>query len=115
MKYNQQEFWCVDGNNYFGRIQYRKVLNANLEKYGGNIGYEVVPSARRRGVALFMLQEVIKKAKADGLLQVLVTCDSNNFASIGVVEKSNGVYIDSVDDTSSASGVTNRYLIDLID
>lgn len=47
--------WWVDGEDYLGRIAIRHRLNDFLLEVGGHIGYDVRPSARRRGHATAML------------------------------------------------------------
>jgi predicted acetyltransferase len=85
------QYWLVNGNKFIGRIKYRPILNEALKSHGGNIGYKVRPSERGKGYASQMLNEVIKKAKSDGLNEVFMTCDSDNIASIKIIEKSGGV------------------------
>ena len=63
-----------------------------LEKWGGQIGYCVRPSERRKGYASYMLKLVLEKAKAYGLEKVLITCNSDNIASEKVIMKNHGVF-----------------------
>ncbi len=105
------DYWLVDGNKFIGRINYRPILNETLKSHGGNIGYKVRPSERGKGYAPQMMQEIIKKAKSDGLNQVLMTCDSDNIASIKVIEKFDGVLQSTDIDEKGIS--FNRYIIQL--
>ena len=41
--------WYVDGTEYLGRLAVRHELTPSLLEFGGHIGYDVRPSARRRG------------------------------------------------------------------
>lgn len=68
-----------------------------LRDSGGHIGYDVRPTARRRGYASAMLGEALPVARALGLDQVLVTCDSDNVASRKVIEANGGRYEDTRD------------------
>lgn len=43
--------WWVDGSEYVGRLAIRHRLTPALRQIGGHIGYDVRPSARRRGGA----------------------------------------------------------------
>jgi predicted acetyltransferase len=45
------ELWWVDGDEFLGRIGIRHRLTPFLLEAGGHIGYDVRPSARRRGHA----------------------------------------------------------------
>src|SRR5262249_46886874 len=45
------ELWWVDGDEFLGRIAVRHRLTPALMERGGHIGYDVRPTARRRGHA----------------------------------------------------------------
>jgi predicted acetyltransferase len=47
--------WWAEGNETLGRLAIRHRLTPLLEQSGGHIGYDVRPSARRRGHATAML------------------------------------------------------------
>ena len=83
-------FWWVDGSSYLGRIAVRHELNDHLREVGGHIGYDVRPSARRRGHATAMLRGVIPHARTLGVEPALVTCDDDNLGSIRVIETCGG-------------------------
>lgn len=86
--------WWVDGTEYLGRIAIRHRLNAFLRDYGGHIGYDVRPSARRRGHATAMLRAALPVAHRLGVDPALVTCDEDNVASRKVIEANGGVFED---------------------
>lgn len=86
--------WYVSGDRYLGRIAIRHRLNAMLLDYGGHIGYDVRPSARRRGHATAMLRAVLPVAHRLGIDPVLVTCDDTNTASRKVIEAAGGRFED---------------------
>lgn len=83
-------FWYVDGTTYLGRIAVRHRLDDFLFERGGHIGYDVRPTARRRGHATAMLRAVLPRARALGLESVLVTCDEDNTASRRVITSCGG-------------------------
>ena len=87
-------WWWVDGDEYLGRIALRHRLNERLLELGGHIGYDVRPSARRRGHATAMLATVLPYAAARGIDPALLTCDVDNDASRRVIEKAGGVLED---------------------
>ncbi|HEY4024248.1 MAG TPA: GNAT family N-acetyltransferase [Pseudonocardiaceae bacterium] len=91
-------WWWVDGDEYLGRIALRHTLTDRLRAHGGHIGYDVRPTARRRGYATAMLREVLPLALAFGITPAaLLTCDSINVASRKVIETIGGVLADDVD------------------
>jgi len=89
------ELWWVDGDEFLGRIGIRHRLTpALLEMGGGHIGYDVRPSARRRGHATAMLREGLTAARGLGIKRALVTCDIGNVGSRAVIERNSGVLED---------------------
>jgi GNAT superfamily N-acetyltransferase len=83
--------WWVDASGYLGRIALRHRLTAALLVKGGNIGYEVRPSARRRGHASAMLAAALPVAAALGIEWARIDCDVANVASRRVIEKNGGL------------------------
>jgi predicted acetyltransferase len=86
--------WWTDGAEYLGRLGIRHRLTPHLEEYGGHIGYDVRPSARRRGHATAMLGAALPWAHKLGIDPVLVTCDTDNVGSRKVIEGNGGVLED---------------------
>jgi predicted acetyltransferase len=82
--------WAVIGEQFVGRISVLHELDDALRVEGGNIGYDTVPSFRGRGIATEMLRQALPVARALGLMEVLLTCDDTNAASIRVIEKNGG-------------------------
>ncbi len=79
-------------NRIVGMIQIRRRFNEVLEKYGGNIGYSVRPSERRKGYAKQMLAACLPLCKAIGLDRVLVTCIEGNEGSRRTILANGGEY-----------------------
>ena len=75
-----------------GGFNLRYELKGNLINHGGNIGYLVRPSERRKGYGTIILNCALKEAKEIGLGKVLVTCRKENIASSKVIEKNGGIY-----------------------
>ena len=90
----QSTWWLVEGDEYLGRISCRHRLTEWLLEYGGHIGYEVRPSARRRGHATRMLRDVRPHVAALGIDPALLTCDHDNVGSRTVIESAGGVFED---------------------
>jgi predicted acetyltransferase len=61
--------WWIDGDQYIARIAIRHQLNEFLLNVGGHIGYDVRPSARRRGHATAMLRAALPVAHQLGIEQ----------------------------------------------
>ncbi|MEV0257240.1 GNAT family N-acetyltransferase [Streptomyces sp. NPDC050732] len=87
--------WYVDGADYLGRVAIRHTIATRfLREYGGHIGYDVRPTARRRGHATQMLLGCLPYAARLGLESVLVTCDTDNTGSRKVIEAAGGTFED---------------------
>ena len=84
----------MDGYEYLGRIAIRHRLTPNLLEVGGHIGYDVRPSARRRGHATEMLRQALLIAGRMGIGRALITCDVGNIGSRTVIERNGGVLED---------------------
>jgi predicted acetyltransferase len=69
-------------------------LTPALLEGGGHIGYDVRPSARRRGHATAMLCAALPLARGLGIESALVTCDVTNVASRKVIEAAGGILED---------------------
>lgn len=82
--------WYVDGQTYVGRLAIRHRLTPRLLEAGGHIGFDVRPSARRRGHATAMLRSALPVALELGIDSALLTCDIDNVASRRVIEANGG-------------------------
>jgi predicted acetyltransferase len=106
------EFWIIDDDEeYCGRISLRHRLNDFLNRYAGNIGYDIRPSKRGKSYASVALGLCLKEAKKIGLEKVLLTCDDDNIASIKIIEKNGGVLQDKIHQDNGE--LTRRYWITL--
>jgi predicted acetyltransferase len=105
-------FWLLRGDRIVASSRLRHELIPVLLLDGGNIGYEVRPSERRRGVGRELLRLTLDEARRIGLQRVLLTTDTTNRGSIGVILANGGVF----DDTSvspNTGRTLNRYWITL--
>ncbi len=90
-KVPETHYWAVMDNEVVGRISFRHKLNENLKDFGGHIGYEVRPSARKKGVATAMLKVVLETPRAKQIGKLLLTCSPDNIASIKTIIANGGV------------------------
>ena len=88
----QYIFVREEDNKIVGMLQIRHFLNGYLEKYGGHIGYSVIPSERRKGYASLMLKTALPKCKELGIEKVLITCIDNNTGSRKTILANGGEY-----------------------
>ena len=86
----QTTLWWVDGAEYLGRVGIRTRLTPALRERGGNIGYDIRPTARRRGHATAMLRAALPVARRLRLSEVLLTTDPDNLASQKVIRANGG-------------------------
>ena len=71
----------IEDDKVVGIIDYRHPLTPFLLKYGGNIGYSILPSERQKGYASEMLKLLLAICREFGEKKVLLTCDKTNEAS----------------------------------
>ena len=104
-----------EDNKVVGIIDFRHRLTPFLLRFGGNIGYSVLPGERGKGYAKEMLRQMLKECRTQGLEKVLVTCDKGNIPSARTILANGGVLENEVEDQAglSRSGVIQRYWISL--
>ena len=98
-----------------GMIDFRHPLSDFLKNFGGNIGYSVRPSERRKGYASEMLGLVLPFCREFGESKVLLTCDKGKVASQRTIIKNGGVIENEIVDTVglSKSGIIQRFWISI--
>jgi predicted acetyltransferase len=83
--------WLLDGTGRIvGVSRLRPILTDELLNEGGNIGYDVPPSCRRKGFGTELLRQTLAKARLHGLGRVLVTCNEDNEGSRRIIERCGG-------------------------
>jgi predicted acetyltransferase len=81
------ELWWVEGADYLGRVSIRTPLTDALREKGGNLGYDVRPSARGRGHGTAMVAAALPHAHALGVDPALLTIEPGNAASLAVARR----------------------------
>lgn len=93
-----------------GMIDIRHKLNEYLLNFGGNIGYSIRKTERRKGFATEMLKLALEKCKDMRMDKVLITCDKDNIASAKTILINGGILENEVPEDNS---ITQRYWITL--
>jgi len=86
--------FLVNRGRILGNYNLRHVLSDVLLLNGGNCGYSVRPSERRRGHATFMLSHAKGLARDIGIQRILLTCHPEYLGSSKVIENNGGILQD---------------------
>ena len=103
-------FYMAEGGAMLGAINIRHELSDYLSRFGGNIGYGVRPSARKKGYATDMLGQGLAFARQLGMDKALITCDKANLASARTIQAHGGVLESEVENEEEGE-ITQRYWI----
>lgn len=90
---DQTTYILVDEKGHiYGGTNIRHRLNEKLLIHGGNIGYLIRPSERKKHFGSLMLKLALEKCKLLGLNRALITCRVDNIGFMKVIENNGGVY-----------------------
>jgi predicted acetyltransferase len=103
-------YWALVDDDIIGVIALRHRLTEKLARFGGHVGYEVKPSARRRGYATTMLHLLLETDRARSIGKILITCAPTNTGSRRAIE-ANGAVLESIIYVDEIKRDTCRYWI----
>ena len=105
-------FWLVENSEFIGYGNVRHYLTPPLERFGGHIGYVIRPSRQGMGYGAKQLALLLNEAAWLNIDDALITCNDNNIASIRIIEKNNGRYLDTIKNIiGGKERVTRRYWV----
>lgn len=78
---------AVDGDTIVGMVTFTRATNVRQAHKGVLGAMYVAPSARGSGAADALISAVLDHARAEGVEQVLLTCNANNARAIRVYER----------------------------
>lgn len=79
-----------DDDRIVGAVNVRWNLIESMKEFGGNIGYGIRPTERRKGYNKINLYLALIEAYKLGLEEVILDCDVNNLGSVKTLEALNG-------------------------
>lgn len=100
-------------NKIVGMINIRLTLNENLKRFGGNIGYSIRPTERKKGYNKVNLYLGLLCCKEHGILEVLMDCDKSNLGSAKTMQALGGKLIKEYYDDTYAHCIVQDYVINV--
>lgn len=100
-------------NKIVGMINIRLALNEKLKKYGGNIGYSIRPTERRKGYNKINLYLALLVCQQHGIKEVLLDCDKDNLGSSKTMQSLGGILVREYYDEENAKCIVQDYIIDV--
>ena len=100
-------------NKIVGMVNIRLALNEKLKKFGGNIGYSIRPTERRKGYNKVNLYLALLVCKRYGIKEVLMDCDKDNLASAKTIQHFGGTLIREYYDEENPKCIVQDYKIDI--
>ncbi len=100
-------------NKIVGIIYIRLALNEKLKKYGGNIGYSIRPTERKKGYNKINLYLALLYCKENNVKEVFIDCDRTNHPSAKTIQALGGVLIREYYDSINAYCFVQNYIINV--
>lgn len=89
----QSSYWMYDDGIPVGYGRLRHLLDDNLRKTGGNIGYAIRSSQRGNGYGNRLLALLLEECKAIGIKEVQVAANEDNEPSNKIIRRNGGVLL----------------------
>ena len=99
-------------NKLIGMINVRWNLTEEMKRFGGNIGYGIRPTERRKGYNKINLYLGLLEAKKIGLDKVMLDCETSNIASSKTMTSLGGI-LDRTEIDPYDGILTSVYYIDI--
>ena len=100
-------------NRIVGMINIRLALNEKLKQLGGNIGYSIRPTERRKGYNKINLYLALLECQKHNIKEVLLDCDKSNVASSCTIKALGGKLIEEYYENKVYNTVVQKYIIDV--
>ena len=100
-------------NKLIGMINVRWNLTEEMKRFGGNIGYGIRPTERRKGYNKINLYLALEKAKNINLNKVLLTADDSNIGSVKTILSLGGKLENKIFSYENNNVLMGRYWIDV--
>ncbi len=100
-----------EDNRILGMVNIRLELNEALHQCGGNIGYGIRPSERRKGYNKINLYLALEICNQYGLKEVLLDCEKDNLGSSKTIQALGGILVSEYKD--ERYGLCQKYRINV--
>ncbi len=100
-------------NKIIGMINIRLALNKKLKELGGNIGYSIRPTERRKGYNKINLYLGLLCCRKHGIKEVLLDCDQDNLGSSRTMQALGGILVREHYDDVIYHCMIEDYIIDV--
>ena len=103
----------VNDNKIIGMINIRLMLNENLKKLGGHIGYSVRPTERQKGYNKVNLYLGLGVCQKYGIKDAMLTCYKDNIASSKTMKALGGTLIAEWNEETRNNKTMQKYIINV--
>lgn len=103
--------FLVSGGRILGNYNLRHELTETLMRHGGNCGYSVRPSERRKGHATYLLSHAKDLARNLGMDRMLLTCEPENLGSAKAIENNGGILQDVIHHEELGADIARYWIV----